>query len=141
MKIKVVDSKKRLVDAVSRIGIEAVWREYFSEAEQTPNAVLMTASNPAWTFGGGIDLGFKSEFPDLVKKKQRKGGGMERMGNICFCITVDENLRATKKAIRDAIAFAISQTADHEVLLVSGVGTGIGGLSVEEFVEVLEDVL
>lgn len=140
MKLKIVDTKKQLIDSVKSVA-PAVWTDYFIEAEKTPNAVLMTASNPAWTFGGGIDAKFKQEYPDLVREKQLRGGSMERIGNICFCITVDETLQATPEMVKKAIEFALSQTREDEVLLVSGVGTGIGGMSIDEFVQIIREVV
>lgn len=135
------DLNKRLVVAVKKLGVPAYCQDYFARARVTPNAVLMTASNPQFTFGGGIDAAFMREFPELCREKQERPGYNERIGNICFTITVGPHYRATPEMIEKALRFAINQTGKDEELIVNGVGTGIGGLSSDEFVSVLKKVL
>ena len=106
----------------------------------TKRPVLMTASNPQWTFGGGIDAVFEEKYPHLVSFKKMHNGGMERIGNIIFAITVNNYYRATPETIKKALEFAIDNTYDGETLLVSGIGTGIGGLSIDDFISVLKQV-
>lgn len=138
--LKFVDFNQELVKKVSELGIPAVAGDYFLEANKIERPVLMTASNPYWTFGGGIDVHFLENFPELCKYKRMKGGGNERIGNIVFAITVDENLKSTKEVIIEAIIFALSTLCEHETLVLCGVGTGIGGLGVDEFVSVLKAI-
>jgi len=141
MKIKFVDLNHNLVEKVREIGIEAICADYFLEICRTERPVMMTASNPMWSFGGGIDALFKKNYPNLVGYKQVVGGGNERIGNICFVVSVDKSLRATKELIKEALKFGIANTSETETLVVSGIGTQIGGLSEEEFVEVLKDLV
>lgn len=140
MRLKIIDLNRHLIDAAHHAGFNAQWDDYFRGAAQTTNPVLMTASNPQWTFGGGIDRIFKERFPELVAQKQTSGGPMERIKNICFCITVDNTLRATKQSVIDALTFAKQHTNDDETLVISGVGTGIGGLAVNDFIDALKEV-
>jgi hypothetical protein len=143
-RIKFVDRNYSLVKKVAELGIEAVHEDYFREARNTKNAVLMTASNPLWSFGGGIDAGFKENFPHLVDIKMDKGGDNERIGNICFTQTVGHDYKATKEIIKKALEFAIENTKKDETLLISGLGCGIGGnklFGADEFCEVLKEVL
>ena len=139
-KIKIVDLNRSLIQACNEAGLDAEWSDYFYTAANTPNAVLMTASNPMWTFGGGIDAKFANIYPDLIEEKQTKGGGMERIENIVFAITVDENYHATPEVVKKAIEFALSALKENETLLLHGAGTGIGGLSIEDFVEIIKGV-
>lgn len=139
--IKFCDLNHSLVEKVKALGTKAVTGDYFMEVCRTERPVMMTASNPSWTFGGGIDRLFDDYYPHLVSVKKMRGDGMERIGNICFCITVDSSLKATKEQIKKALAFAISSTHESETLLVSGVGTGIGGLSEDDFIGVLKEVI
>jgi hypothetical protein len=136
--IKFIDYNKSLVEKVRKLNIEAVCGDYFFESYKTPRPVLMTASNPHFTFGGGLGYHFTKHFPELCKYKQIKCGENERIGNICFAITVDENLKATKEMIKSALEFSIPSTCEHETLCFSGIGTGIGGLSEDEFISVLK---
>lgn len=143
MKIRFVDRNLNLCKEVSKLGIESKHEDYFREARNTKNAVLMTASNPMWTFGGGIDWGFKENYPDLVAEKQYKGGDNERIGNICFCQTVGHDYLATKEIVKKALEFAIANTKKNETLLISGCGCGIGknvNFDSETFVSVLKEV-
>lgn len=139
--IQFVDLNADLVEAVSNLGIPARCQDYFHVANQTKRPVLMTASNPHFSMGGGIDALFLKYYPLIVQHKQAKGGGNERIQNIVFTITVDSRFRANKDIVKEAILFALDNTEDGETLLLSGVGTGIGGLSIEDFVEVLSDAL
>jgi hypothetical protein len=143
MKIKFCDRNYSIVQQVAKLGIPAVHEDYFREARNTKNAVLMTASNPLWTFGGGIDYGFKENYPDLVAEKQYKGGDNERIGNICFTQTVGHDYLASKEIVKQALEFAISNTKKNETLLISGLGCGIGknaNFTQDNFCEVLKEV-
>jgi hypothetical protein len=141
MKIKFCDLNHNLVDRVRELGIEAYCEDYFMFALSVPRHVLVTASNPNYTFGGGIDAIFKSNFSLYCEAKQYRRSEMERIGNICFCVTVGDDLKATKEQVKKAIQFAIDNTYEGETLLLSGVGTGIGGLSEDTFCEILKELL
>lgn len=140
-KIIFVDLNRQLVEKVSLLGIPAICGDYFREIYKIQQPVLMTASNPQWTFGGGIDYAFLQNYPHCIHYKQIKGGTNERITNIVFTTTVDKTLRATKESIRTAIRFAIDHTYEGETLVLSGVGTGIGGLSLDDFVSVVQELL
>ena len=139
-KIKFCDLNHLLVEKVKDLGIESVQNDYFNESVDTERAVLITASNPHFSFGGGIDAKFAEYFPYYCRMKQLKGGGNERIGNICFCVTVDKTFKATKEIVKEAIQFALDNTYEGETLLLSGVGTGIGGLDIETFVSILKEI-
>jgi hypothetical protein len=66
---------------------------------------------------------------------------MERIGNICFCISVNDDIEADKDSIEKALKFAVANTYEGETLLLSGIGTGIGRLSDKDFVDVLRLVV
>ena len=140
-KIYFIDLNNSLVEKVSGLSIKAEHGDYFRNSLDIPHAVLMTASNPQFSFGGGIDAKFAEYFPYYCQMKRYRGGGNERIGNIVFSITVDNNYRATKELIKYAIIFALSQLCKDETLILSGIGTGIGGLSEDDFCEVLKLVL
>lgn len=141
MRIIFVDLNNNLVTKVKALGIESCCDDYFRKLLEIPQAVLMTASNPHFSFGGGIDAKFAEYFPYYCKVKQTIGGKMERIGNIVFAITVDSNFKADKETVRKAINFALSKTYRDETLVLSGVGTGIGGMSDDDFVEILKELL
>jgi len=138
-----IDGNLELVRKVHALGIPALQGDYFEESAKIEHPVLMTASNPRFTFGGGIDWQFLQLFP-IVKQKQSRGGGMERVENIVFAITVDDTLRASKEQVRKALDFAISTLKENETLCFSGLGCGIGGnknFGPDQLCEVLKEVL
>lgn len=141
MRLAFVDLNRDLVKAVKELGIKSYWTDYFLKSRKFDNPVFMTASNPAWTFGGGIDAIFLQNYRGLCEQKQTQGGGNERIGNICFTITVGDNLRVSKEKVQKAIKFALDNTAEDETLMLMGSGTGIGGLSKEEYIEALKEAL
>jgi len=138
IQIKIVDLNRSLIQACKEAGLNAEWADYFSDIQ--PNEILITASNPMWSFGGGIDLSFYNHYYKECRQKQEKGGGMERIGNIVFAITVDETYKATTEIIEKAIRFALSTLKENEVLRLSGIGTGIGGLTPAQFVATIKRI-
>ena len=139
--LKIVDYNQSLIDKVSALGFEGVCGDYLLEAYNTPCPVLVTASNPHWTFGGGIDAEFLKQLPGLCNYKRQKGGSNERISNICFTITVNRELKSDPETIRQALKFAQSTLLEGETLVVCGLGTGIGGLSEDEFIDVLKSII
>ena len=141
MKILFVDLSNSLVQKVRDIGIEAICDDYFFTGYKTVKPVFMTASNPRWTFGGGIDFSFVQHFPELCHFKKVKGGDMERIANVVFSITVDNTLKATPEQIEKALKFAIDNTGPDETLILSGIGTGIGCLSEDVLVRIINKLV
>lgn len=138
-KIIFVDNRASIVSKVAAIGIQAIHADYFETSVKIPRHVLCTASNPSFTFAGGIDRFFYEKYPHYCETKQLKGGGNERIGNICFTISVSRDINASEKLVRDAIRFAIDNTDATETLMLSGLGTFIGGLPEDTFVDILKD--
>lgn len=138
-RIKFVDLNNRLVEKIAKLGIESICADYFQEVLKTRYPILVTASNPHFSFGGGIDAKFYEYFPYLCRAKQLKGGKNERLGNICFCISVDKTFKATKELVQEAIEFAVGTALDGETVLISGLGTGIGSgnFTEDDFVEIM----
>jgi len=141
MKILFVDLNNSLVKKVSDIGVESICDDYFYTGYKQVKPVFMTASNPRFTFGGGLDLLFTKHFPELCHFKKVKGGGMERIANVVFAITVDNTLKATPEQVEKALKFAIDNTGSDETLILSGVGTGIGNMSEDSLVEIIKKVI
>jgi hypothetical protein len=136
-----VDLNKKLVDKVSKLGIKSINSDYFFTGYKLERPVFMTASNPNFSMGGGIDFSFNQHFPELCRFKMMRGNKeMERMSNIVFTITVDDDLQATAEMVKKAFEFAKSNTHESETLLIHGAGTGIGGLSHDEFLQVIKEV-
>lgn len=140
-KLLFVDNRKSIVDKVKELGIKAIHGDYFIESAKVARHVLCTASNRSFTFGGGIDRQFLESFPFYCELKQTRQGMNERIGNICFVISVDGSLNSNKGLVKEALQFAIKNTAKDETLCFSALGTGIGLLSESDFVEVLKELI
>lgn len=104
-----------------------------------PFGVMVSASNPLYTFGGGWDLLIRKWFP--IECSQVKDGVNQRIGNVIFTITVNRDIEASKDLVREALRFALSNVKEHETLVLTGLGTGIGGLKIEDFVEIFKEVV
>lgn len=130
-RIKFVDMNPSLVALVAReTGLEAICGDIFDHA-----GVIVSASNPDFTMGGGLDAAIKRHYPSECAAV--RPGFNQRIGNIIFTITVDRKYRATQQLVEKALKFAISNTRSDETLLLSGLGCGIGGLPFNEFIELL----
>jgi hypothetical protein len=106
-----------------------------------PFGVLVSASNPDFTMGGGWDACIVKWFPFEVFQAQQNKGKNQRIGDVIFTVTVGRDLRATKELVEEALRFALSNVKKDELLVLTGLGTGIGGLSEDTFVALLESTL
>jgi len=134
------DLNHSLVEKVRALGIESYCDDYFRKSTEIPQAVLMTASNPQFSMGGGLDAKFAEYFPYYCQMKQMRGGGNERLGNIVFAVTVGNDYRANKEMVTSAIKYALEATKEGETLVLSGVGTGIGAngnFTEDDFIDIL----
>ena len=135
-----IDNRLSIVEKVREAGFEAIHGDYFDEALKIPRHVLCTASNRSFTYGGGLDRHFLENFPLYCSEKQKRTGTNERIGNICFVISVNGNLQANDDLVREALTFARDNTFEGETLCLSGIGTGIGFLNETRFIEILQEV-
>lgn len=136
MKILVVDKNKELIklvqNAISQLPYENISAKTGDIFEE--DGVIVSASNPYFSCGGGLDhaIAARGHIPPTVPC---------RKGPIIWAVTVDENIVSSRELVRNALEFACSLVNDDETLLVSGLGTGIGGLPYEEFIDALLEVL
>ena len=139
-KIIVIENRKSIVERCKKAGIEAIYGDYFQEIVKIPNHVIVSASNPMFSFGGGFDLALRDNFPFYCYQKQKSlMQGNERIGNICFLVTVTREIIATEELIREAVRFAIENTKQGEILCLMGLGCGIGGFFEQSFVDILKE--
>ena len=142
MKIKIIDNRKSLIEKCKKAGFDAIHGDYFEEIVRIPRHVICSASNPSFSFGGGFDLALKDNFPFYCYQKQKSLiEGNERIGNICFLISVDRQVNASEELVRSAIRFAIDNTGKDETLCLMGLGCFIGGFPEDDFVRVLGEEL
>ena len=122
MKIKFIDINKKLVDKVKKAipHFECICDDIFNH-----KWVIVSASNPDFTFGGWLDALIAKKYPTECKEKQSKKGWNERIGNVIFTITVDNNLKSNKELIRDALVSIMMYWEEGETILLSWLGTSI----------------
>jgi len=133
MKLIFVDKNQSLVDKVKELWICECYCDNIFNYEW----LIVSASNPRFTFGGWLDKLIAQKYIMECGAKAWKGGGNERIGGIIFTITVNDNIEATPLLVEQAIQFAIDNTNDGETLLLSGLWTWIWRLPEETFVNIL----
>lgn len=124
--IILIDKNKELLDYLRHTGINTIEGDILNQ-----NGIILSASNPSFTMGAGLDKAIKTKYPELCKNLVK--GKNQRKGNIIFGISVNEQLKATKELVIKSLKFARDNTSDDEDLYITGIGTGIGGLSYEDF--------
>jgi O-acetyl-ADP-ribose deacetylase (regulator of RNase III) len=109
---------------------------------------IVTCSNKWLSMGGGIDAVIAKKYPkECAQAKEQLGKGTMddlltpfRIGSVVFAVTVDDQFKADPKAIKKALSFIFNRLKDHEeTFIFTGMGTGIGGLSPEDFIKLCKE--
>ena len=136
MKIIFIDRNKSLVSKVKK-AIEFLPKEWNVSAKCgdifNEDGVIVSASNPHFSLGGGLDALIAEKYPKECGDIDRNDRN-QRHGNIIFTITVGEDLKATRELVTEALKAALDNTERDETVLISGLGTGIGGLDEDDFI-------
>ena len=104
----------------------------FDKFEKTNKNVIVSASNQDFIMGGGIDALIATEYKEECKKVTK--GENQRIGNVIFTITVDKDLKASIKLVEESLKFAFENIKKGENMMLTGLGTGIGELDIENFI-------
>jgi len=143
-----IDQNKELVDALRYYYLleSAMLKEipiigFVHGTVLEPYGVIVSASNPDFTMGGGWDAQIARWYPREARAAYINKGVNQRIGNVIFTITVNRDIEASKELVKEALKFALSNVKEHETLVLTGLGTGIGGLKIEEFVEIFKEVV
>lgn len=132
-----------------------LFKETFPDIEVTDDMFsvsepknVVTCSNKWLSMGGGIDAVIAKKYPKecATAKEQLGNGTMDnlltpfRVGNVVFAVTVDDELKADIGAIKNSLTFIFKMLKPHnETFVFTGMGTGIGGLSPEEFINLCKE--
>ena len=141
MKIVFIDKNESLVAKVKKavkylpFKVTAKCGDIFKE-----KGVIVSASNPMFSMGGGLDALIAEKYPKECGDIDRKEGD-QRHGNVIFAVTVGEDFKATRELVESALNSALDCTEKDETVLISGLGTGIGGLDEDDFVWIFLKVL
>jgi O-acetyl-ADP-ribose deacetylase (regulator of RNase III) len=117
--------------------------EVVDDAFAYPDAVIVSCSNPKFTMGAGLDAEIAKRYElatEIIQSYAEKyplmvlPGFTARIGNVLFSVTVGDDLKASIRGITDVL-IAVKILAKKELVVMTGLGTGIGGLPHEEFIE------
>jgi len=97
---------------------------------------IVTASNPRFFAGGGLDALLEKEYS--IEWKEAQCGKMTN--NLFFVISVNQFLQPDFNLIKKAL-IQVLEASKYNTLLLTGLGTGIGGLKEKQFVKLLKEVL
>lgn len=134
MKIIFIDKNKKLVAKVKKavkyfpIKIDCIEGDIFKQ-----KGVVVSASNPSFSMGGGLDAAIKKHYPIECTNVKKQG----QVNNVMFTITVGDDFKATRDLVDSALSFAMNEKnhmTPNQTMLISGLGTGIGGLDEDDFV-------
>ena len=101
--------------------------------EKHPDAKIVTASNPKFDMGGGLDLILKTKYAEQCQTARE----FKTTNDLFFVVSVDNDLKSTRKIIQRALLAVYLCSRKNDIIL-NGLGTGIGGLSIEDFVKELK---
>jgi len=98
--------------------------------------LIVSASNPSFTMAGGLDALIAKKYPKECERARKHPNINQKINNVIFTVTVDNSLTADGDKIAYALGFIKAYAKNNRVLL-SGLGTGIGGMDEDTFVEIL----
>ncbi len=129
---KLVEEVKKLFkNEINNTHCELIISEFddiFKTKKKYNKAKIITASNPNFSMSGGLDLQLKNKYPEQCNNLREFG--FEK--DLFFTISVDENFKATEYWMIRAMFGAYMCSRKNDII-ISGLGTGIGGLGIEKF--------
>jgi len=107
--------------------------DVFECKKDYPNAKILTASNPNFTMGGGLDLAIKEKYHEQCLNPRE----FLMTNDLFFVVSVDKDIKATDYYIKRAM-FGSYMCSRKNDIIITGIGTGIGGLSITGFITYLK---
>lgn len=111
------------------------FNDVFEEQEKN-GGLICTASNPKFSMGGGLDKQIKDKF-NLKEEEIKEFQATDKIFPI---VTVDDSIQSDKQIIRRALSGMFLYRYRYNYIL-TGIGTAIGGLDEEIFLQELEYIL
>lgn len=139
-KIIICDKNKELIEKIKLIKFTNRYHEIvISDKDDVleckndyPNAKIVTASNPEFNPGGGLD---KILF-DKYKDEWGEAREFNWTDNLFFVVSCDKNIKATREIIQRAFV-GVSGYSHKFDMILTGIGTSIAGLDIDTFIELL----
>ncbi len=133
------DTNKELCDQVNELkltNILVINDDVLKINKLLPMTRIVTASNPSFSAGGGLDFTLKKVFShEWVAAKE---GVLTQ--NLFFVVSVGDDFKATEELVRKAL-ISVKEESVYHTLILTGLGTGIGGLSCESFVGLFGEIM
>ncbi len=107
--------------------------DVFKAKKKYPNALITTTSNPDFSMGGGLDALIKEKYPEQCKSPRE----FKFTKDLFFTITVDKNIKSSKSIVQRALLGIYFASRKNDIIF-TGLGTGIGGLSIDDFISELK---
>ena len=132
------DTNQELCELVKELipNLTVLNENVFKVKERYPQAKIVTASNPSFNAGGGLDLALSKAYPN--EWRLARNGYLTN--NLLFVVSVNSDFRAYQGLIKLALMVVKRESVSHDLIL-TGLGTGIGGLSQKVFVNLLKRVM
>src|SRR3990167_6345616 len=140
----ICDKNKKLINAVNEFvksygfgvfdDVQVICGDVIKVHEKTPNSKIVTASNPQFLPDGGLDL-------VLSKKYDWSKAAEFYFSNDLFYVVSVNNDRKSSKEILLRSAVGILGYSTKFTPILTGIGTGVGGIAIDVFVEVLKAIL
>jgi hypothetical protein len=142
-KLIICDKNKEVIKAVKKYlkengngifdSVEVVHGDVVKLHEKRPETRIVTASNPDFSPDGGLDA-------VLAKKYRWNAREFSWDEHLFYAVSVDRN-RKPSRDILLRLAVGVLSFAHSFTPILTGVGTGVGGLEIDIFIEVLRAVL
>ena len=143
MKLIFCDTNKSLRDKVTKVFQEQENRTHcnlivskkdlLKTKKDYPNALITTASNPNFNMAGGIDGIMANNYPDEIINARE----FKFTDNLFFTVTCNKELKTDKKIIQRALLGIYFASRKNDIIF-TGLGTGVAGLSEDDFIDELK---
>ena len=142
-KLIICDENKELIKAVERYlkengngvfdSVEVIHGDVVRVHKKNPETRIVTASNPSFSPDGGLDA-------VLAKKYEWQPKEFGWDDHLFYAVSVNDK-RVSNKQILLRLAVGLLGFSHNFTPILTGVGTGIGGLEIDTFIEILRAIL
>ena len=139
-KLIICDKNKELINQLKEINLKSDYFDFiisdkddvFECKKDYPDARIVTASNPDFKAGGGLDLALANKYPEEWKQAKE----FNITDNLFFIISCNDKFKSSRQIIKRALVgvFAYKNKGDF---ILTGIGTAIAGLNINIFIEEL----
>lgn len=144
MKLIICDKNKKVTNAVNKLlseygkgifnEVEVINGDVIKVHESVPGSKIVTASNPQFSPDGGLDAVLASRYGWSDARE------FSHNNHLFFIKTVDNNRKSSKDILLRA-AVGILGYSRIFIPILTGIGTGVGGVTIEVFIDIVKAIL